>query len=46
MFFPYQILTFQIKDIEIRKLRDKYLLFLFSHNKFPICGVMDDRGDS
>ena len=34
--FPYHGLSFQIKDLEIRKFRDKYLLCVFSHNKFPI----------
>ena len=46
MFFPYYGLSFQIKDLEIRKFRDKYLLCIFSHNKFPICGKMVSWGDS
>ena len=28
------------------KFRDKYLLCVFSHNKFPICGEMAGWGDS
>ena len=40
MSFPYQRLSFQIKDLEIRKFGDKYLLCIFSHNKFPIYSKM------
>ena len=43
--FSYQRLSFQIKDLEIRKFRDKYLLCVFSHNKFLICDKMPDWGD-
>ena len=46
MFFPYQGLSFQIKDLEIKKFGDKYLLSVFSHNKFLICGKMVGWGDS
>ena len=28
------------------KFRDKYLLCIFSHNKFPICDEMAGWGDS
>ena len=44
MFFPYQRLSFQIKDLEIRKFGDKYLLCIFSHNKFSICRRMASWG--
>ena len=33
-------------DLEIRKFMDKYLLCVFSHNKFLIYGEMADWGDS
>ena len=46
MVFPYQGLSFQIKDLEIRKFKDKYLLCIFSHIKFPVCGEMAGWGDS
>ena len=46
MFLLFKILSFQIKDLEIRKLRDKYLLYVFSHNKFLICGEMVGWGGS
>ena len=46
MFFFYQGLSFQIKDLEIRKFGDKYLLCVFSHKKFLICGKMVGWGDS
>ena len=39
-------LLFKKNDLEIRKLRDKYLLCVFSHNKFPICGEMAGWGVS
>ena len=35
-----------MKDLEIRKSGDKYLLCVFSHNKFPICDKMAGWGDS
>ena len=34
---------FLIKDYPFK---DKYLLCVFSHNKFPICGEMAGWGDS
>ena len=46
MFFPYQMLSFQIKDLKIRKFIDKYLLCVFSYNKFPTCSEMTGWGDS
>ena len=44
--FSLSRLSFQIKDLEIRKFKDKYLFCVFFHNKFPICGEMAGRGDS
>ena len=46
MFFLLQVLSFQIKDLEIRKFMDKYLLCVFSHNKFLICSEMATWRDS
>ena len=35
-----------MNNLEIRKFRDKYLLCVFSHNKFLICGEMAVLGVS
>ena len=42
MFFLIKGLPFQIKDLEIRKFRDKYILCIFFHNKFFIYDEMAD----
>ena len=44
--FSLSRILLSINDLEIRKFRDKYLLCVFSNNKFPICGEMAGWGDS